>query len=91
MLLRKQTSYAGEVFRVKMTFEPTKRGYEAGLVLWWNSYSYATVGLTAVEGQGSRLAKAVVVRTPTGRPGVMKVSDTIVRAYAVLLRNLTFH
>ena len=81
MLLRKQTSYAGEVFRVKMTFDPRKRGYEAGLVLWWNSYSYGTVGLTAVEGEGTDLAKAVIVRTPTGRPGVMKVSDTMARAH----------
>ncbi|KAH8906303.1 beta-xylosidase [Coniochaeta sp. PMI_546] len=74
MLLRKQTSYTGEVFRVKMTFNPRKQGYEAGVVLWWNQFSYATVGLTAAADPSAGYEKTVIVRTPTGRPGEMKVS-----------------
>jgi hypothetical protein len=73
MLLRKQTSYTGEVFRVKMTFNPKRPGYEAGLVLWWNQFSYATIGLTATASLDSEYEKTVIVRTPTGRPGEMNV------------------
>ena len=75
MLLRKQTSYTGEVFQVRMTFNPKRPGYEAGVVLWWNQYSYATVGLTAVADPDTDYVKTVIVRTPTGRPGEMKVSN----------------
>lgn len=75
MLLRKQTSYSGEVFRAKMTFNPRKLGYEAGLVLWWSQYSYATVGLTASADPGLGAEKTVIVRTPTGRPGEMTVEN----------------
>ncbi len=78
MLLRKQTSYTGELFRVKMIFNPSKPGYEAGVVLWWNQFSYATVGLTAAVEPGADYKKTVMVRTPTGRPGEMKVSPLLV-------------
>jgi beta-xylosidase len=74
MLLRKQTSYTGEVFQVKMSFSPRKLGYEAGVVLWWNSYSYATVGLTAAADSDAGYDKTVIVRTPTGQPGEVRVS-----------------
>jgi hypothetical protein len=74
MLLRKQTSYKGEAFRVRLDFNPRKSGYEAGLVLWWNQYSFATVGITAIEGRKTGSSKTVVFRAPTGQPGVMKVS-----------------
>jgi beta-xylosidase len=80
MLLRKQTSYTAEVFQVKMTFNPRKPGYEAGVVLWWNQFSYATVGLTAATDPDAGYAKTVIVRTPTGRPGEMKVSTLLVRS-----------
>ncbi|KAJ9130888.1 Arabinanase/levansucrase/invertase [Coniochaeta hoffmannii] len=73
MLLRKQTSYTGEVFQVKMTFNPRRPGYEAGVVLWWNSYSYATVGLTAATEPEAAYKKTVIIRTPTGRPGEMRI------------------
>jgi len=89
MLLRKQTSYTGEVFQVKMTFNPRRPGYEAGVVLWWNSYSYATVGLTAATEPEAAYKKTVIIRTPTGRPGEMRVSFLVLRA-SLLVCWLTF-
>jgi beta-xylosidase len=50
-LLRKQTMLS-QCFAAKMAFTPSKAGYEAGIVVWWSMYSYATVGITrsAVDG-----------------------------------------
>jgi beta-xylosidase len=52
MLLRKQTALS-QCFIAKMIFNPSKAGYEAGIVVWWNMYSYASAGLTrsAVDGE----------------------------------------
>ncbi len=51
MLLRKQTAL-NQQFGAKMRFKPGKAGYEAGIVVWWSMYSYASAGLTrsAVDG-----------------------------------------
>lgn len=73
MLLRKQTSYS-ESFHVKLNFNPRKPGYEAGLVLWWSQFSYATVGITTVDLPGGEKARTVICRLPTGQAGVMIVS-----------------
>lgn len=73
MLLRKQTAY-DQTFETRMTFSPSKPGYEAGLVLWWNQYAYATIGITLVELSGGERVQTVVSRTPTGQAGVSNVS-----------------
>ncbi|KAJ3557375.1 hypothetical protein NPX13_g9940 [Xylaria arbuscula] len=69
MLLRKQSSYA-ETFQVKLQFNPRKQSYEAGIVLWWSQFSYATCGLTLHERLGEQTL-TVVSRTPTGKAGEM--------------------
>lgn len=74
MLLRKQTSIS-QVFSTKLAFKPSARGYEAGVVLYWNHYSYATVGIVADEEDGN-LATKVVVREPQGKAGEFKVFPT---------------
>lgn len=51
MLLRKQTAI-NQSFQATLEFRPRKAGYEAGIVVWWSMYSYASIGLThsAVDG-----------------------------------------
>ncbi|KAI1282832.1 glycoside hydrolase family 43 protein [Xylaria sp. FL0933] len=70
MLLRKQSSYS-ESFEAKLQFSPRRAGYEAGIVLWWSQYSYATYGLTLRERSGGGEALMVASRTPTGKAGAM--------------------
>lgn len=72
MLLRKQSSYT-ESFEVKMEFSPRKAGYEAGVLLWWSQYSYATYGLTLHERPNGEKALVAVSRAPTGKPGEVTV------------------
>ncbi|KAI0109160.1 glycoside hydrolase family 43 protein [Nemania sp. FL0031] len=72
MLLRKQSSYT-ESFEVKMQFNPRKAGYEAGIVLWWSQYSYATYGLTLRESSDGKQTPMVVSRAPNGKTGEMTV------------------
>ncbi|KAI0015858.1 beta-xylosidase [Xylariomycetidae sp. FL0641] len=72
LLLRKQTSYT-ETFQAKLEFNPRKTGYEAGMVLWWSQYSYASVGFALHETEGGTY-KTIVVRQPSGQAGVMKTS-----------------
>ncbi|RYP83493.1 hypothetical protein DL770_005383 [Monosporascus sp. CRB-9-2] len=76
MLLRKQSSYT-ETFSVKLRFDPRKPGYEAGIVLWWNQYSFASIGirLVAADDNGEHHRKRVVFREPTGNAGDFKVSS----------------
>ncbi|KAK2597093.1 hypothetical protein N8I77_012961 [Diaporthe amygdali] len=65
MLLRKQTSFY-QTFGVTMEFNPLQADCEAGLVLWWNQFSYAAIGVTLER----RFRKAcVITRSPKGRPG----------------------
>ncbi|KAI1132767.1 glycoside hydrolase family 43 protein [Nemania abortiva] len=75
MLLRKQSSYT-ESFEVKMQFTPRKAGYEAGIVVWWSQYSYATYGLTLSERSNGEQALAMVSRAPTGKPGEMTIETS---------------
>lgn len=63
MLLRKQTAY-NQTFSVTLEFSPSRIGYEAGLVLWWNQYSYATIGITLVELPSGEKVQTVVTRMP---------------------------
>jgi hypothetical protein len=45
MLLRKQTALS-QYFGTKLDFQPSRAGYEAGVVVWWSMYSYASAGIT---------------------------------------------
>lgn len=73
MLLRKQTSY-NQIFRAKMEFKPTVRGYEAGVVLWWSQYSYASLGVVASQCDDGKLESKISYKGATGRAGEFIVS-----------------
>jgi hypothetical protein len=81
MLLRKQTSY-NEQFRCTMSFNPRKEEYEAGLVLWWSQFSYATIGFKL---SSDRLLKSFVTRTPTGQAGELKVCGFSMLTFLLIL------
>ncbi|KIL94375.1 hypothetical protein FAVG1_02938 [Fusarium avenaceum] len=68
MLLRKQTSY-NQIFRARMEFKPTVRGYEAGVVLWWSQYSYASLGVVASQCDDGKLESKISYKGATGRAG----------------------
>lgn len=74
MLLRKQTALA-QSFQATMEFAPSRVGYEAGIVLWWNQFSYATVGVTLLELPDGERVLTVVRRGPTVQDGVVEVSE----------------
>lgn len=74
MLLRKQTSYA-QLFTATMEFNPTQVGYEAGIVLWWNQFSYATVGVTLLTLPDGEKVQTIVRRSPSSENGVPNVSQ----------------
>lgn len=56
-----------------MSFNPTRLGYEAGVTLWWNQYSHASIGIAVVGEEGSEKV-TVITREPTGTNGEIKVS-----------------
>ncbi|KAI1292726.1 glycoside hydrolase family 43 protein [Xylaria venustula] len=70
MLLRKQSSYS-ESFETKLQFSLRKSGYEAGIVLWWSQFSYATYGLTLHKRLNGKEVLMMVSRMPTGKAGEM--------------------
>lgn len=72
MLLRKQESYL-ESFHVKLQFMPKKAGYEAGIAVWWNMYSYASIGIAAVCQPNGEVVRTIVCRQPTGKAGEFNV------------------
>ncbi|RSM10861.1 hypothetical protein CEP52_003367 [Fusarium oligoseptatum] len=73
MLLRKQTSY-NQTFSATIEFNPTVRGYEAGVVLWWSQYSYATAGIVAHGDENGNIRPRLTFREPSGEAGNIKVS-----------------
>ncbi|KPM34161.1 hypothetical protein AK830_g12407 [Neonectria ditissima] len=73
MLLRKQTSYS-QRFSAKMDFNPTARGYEAGVVVWWNQFSYAAVGVVASEDAAGNIVRKAVFREPGKRDQVKQIN-----------------
>ncbi|UPK89982.1 hypothetical protein LCI18_000917 [Fusarium solani-melongenae] len=75
MLLRKQTSY-NQTFSATMEFNPTVRGYEAGIVLWWSQYAYATVGIVAHQDENGNIVPRLTFREPSGEAGNVKVSTS---------------
>lgn len=72
LLLRKQESHDDE-FCATLEFNPSRKGYEAGITVWWSMYSHASIGITAVLHDG-QLTPTVVCRTPTGTAGVVDTS-----------------
>lgn len=74
MLLRKQIAYH-QTFTASMSFAPSRVGYEAGIVLWWNQFSYAMVGVTLAEVSGGTTATTIVRRSPTGQAGLINVCE----------------
>ncbi|KAF7562943.1 hypothetical protein G7046_g1178 [Stylonectria norvegica] len=73
MLLRKQTGYT-QTFRAKLEFDPRVRGYEAGAVLWWSRFSYASVGVVAKAATDGSISPWVVCREPDGKADVKEVA-----------------
>lgn len=84
LLLRKQAGYS-ETFRAKMSFKPSRLGYESGVTLWWHQYSFASIGIGIVEpSEGGEPVQTVIAREPTGKNGELRVS------YPLLDRGVTF-
>ncbi|KAG8163352.1 hypothetical protein KVR01_006649 [Diaporthe batatas] len=75
MLLRKQTSY-WQTFEATMEFASQQVGSEAGLVLWWSQFSYATIGIRIGGILSNSKVPHVVSRTPKGKPGKSTVRLT---------------
>lgn len=69
LLLRKQESFHDK-FSATLEFNPTRRGYEAGITVWWSMYSHASIGITLVA-HNNQLAPTVICRKPTGTVGKM--------------------
>jgi hypothetical protein len=72
-----------------MNFHPTRVGYESGVVLWWNQYSFASIGVTAIKDSDSvGYKQTVVLRKPTGTNGEFKVKSTLIighsRSFSIL-------
>jgi hypothetical protein len=38
----------GRIFLVMLDFQPSSPRYEAGIVVWYSMYSYASIGITLV-------------------------------------------
>ena len=72
MLLRKQTAFH-QRFQATLDFEPSREGYEAGIVVWWSMYSFASIGLAIASSPAGPKKKVVIVRLPTEAIGVMSV------------------
>lgn len=87
MLLRKQTAYL-QSFETTLEFNPTRVGYEAGLVLWYNQFSYATIGVTLFELPNGEKVLTVVRRSPSGEAGVINVSLSSLKSLSSSLGRL---
>ena len=67
LLLRKQESF-NDRFSATLEFRPSRKGYEAGITVWWSMYSFASIGITSVLHSGE-LVPTVICRHPTGAAG----------------------
>jgi hypothetical protein len=57
-----------------MEFKPTVRGYEAGVVLWWSQYSYASLGVVASQCDDGKLESKISYKGAAGKAGDFTVS-----------------
>lgn len=84
MLLRKQISMTG-TWTTRLDFDPARPSYEAGIVLYWNLYTFASIGIGRTESGDGR---EIRITQPAGEPGTFKVSDKArVMLYASKLLN----
>lgn len=72
LLLRKQESFHDR-FSATLEFTPSRKGYEAGISVWWSMYSFASIGVTCVFHNGE-IIPTVVCRLPTGVAGKLKTT-----------------
>jgi len=69
-----------------LDFQPSKEGYEAGIVVWWSMFSYASIGITRTTTEAGLEERVVVLNLPTEEIGVMTVSlGTLIRLVYPLL------
>lgn len=66
LLLRKQSAFK-QTFRTVLDFRPGKEGYEAGVVVWWSMFSFASIGvhMISVDSEGGKGKLAVIWKLPT--------------------------
>lgn len=76
LLLRKQES-CRDKFSATLEFKPSRKGYEAGITVWWNMYSYASIGITAMMHE-NQLTSTVVCRKPTGSVGALETTYPVI-------------
>lgn len=72
LLLRKQESF-NDRFSATLEFKPSRKGYEAGISVWWSMYSFASIGVACVLHSGDILP-TVVCRQPTGAAGKQRTT-----------------
>lgn len=80
LLLRKQESFHDK-FSVKLEFSPSRKGYEAGITVWWSMYSFASIGITPVV-HNDRLVPTVVFRKPTGAVGKLATTYPAIASHS---------
>lgn len=73
LLLRKQTKFT-QVFDTILDFQPSKKGHEAGIVVWWSMYAYASIGISRSTDEPGPEKRTIVMRAPTSKVGTMSVS-----------------
>jgi hypothetical protein len=75
--LRKQSALQ-QKFHCILDFSPSEKGYEAGIVVFWSSYSYASIGIRLnATGEG----KVIIVRTPDeSTVGLLKEKEIVLSA-----------
>lgn len=85
MLVRKQTHFSMD-FTTEMSFEPSARGQEAGVVVWLSHTVYASLGVRASR-KGEKGSLELVYREvsqPEERYGYKRVKDDLPRTVGVL-------
>lgn len=71
-----------------MSFSPSRPGYESGVTLWWNQYSFASIGVGIVEpSEGADAVRTVIAREPTGKNGELNVSYPFLDSGVTLAAN----
>ena len=67
LFFRKQEDFHDR-FSTTLEFNPSRKGYEAGITVWWSMYSFASISITAIV-HGGRLRPTVLFRQPTAMAG----------------------
>jgi hypothetical protein len=72
LFLRKQTAFQ-QRFNAVLDFMPTRAGYEAGIVLWYSLFSYASIGVTVAVDGPNKGKRVLIVRVPEKEVGFTSV------------------